>query len=117
MAIIQNMKVAFYEKASGKNPIEDFIQTLPKVDQARFADVFDGIEKHGLSCPRVQFRQLRGKLWEIKFNAGSGGYRIAYVMIESDTMVWLHVFKKKTQKTPASDLDLAEKRMKEVLGL
>jgi hypothetical protein len=40
------MKVAFYEKVSGKNPIEDFILTLPKADQARFADVFDGIEKH-----------------------------------------------------------------------
>jgi phage-related protein len=38
-------------------------------------------------------------------------------MIESDTMVWLHAFKKKTQKTPASDLELAEKRMREVLGL
>ena len=33
------------------------------------------------------------------------------------TMVWLHAFKKKTQKTPAGDLELAEKRMKEVLGL
>ena len=77
LAILVIMKVAFYEKVSGKNPIEDFILTLPKTDQARFADVFDGIEKHGLSCPRVQFRQLRGKLWEIKFNAASGGYRIA----------------------------------------
>ncbi|HXH76762.1 MAG TPA: type II toxin-antitoxin system RelE/ParE family toxin [Bacteriovoracaceae bacterium] len=111
------MKIAFYQKASGKNPIEDFILGLPKADQARFAEVFDGIEKHGLSCPRIRFRQLQGKLWEIKFNAVGGGYRIAYVMIESNTMVWLHAFKKKTQKTPAGDLELAEKRMKEVLGL
>ena len=111
------MKVALYETSSLRSPVEDFISDLPKADQARFADVFAGIEKYGLSCPRVQFRQLRGKLWEVKFNTPSGGYRIAYVVIEKDTMVWLHTFKKKTQKTPTGDLQIAEKRMREVLGL
>ncbi len=48
------MKINFYETASGRSPIEDFIEDLPKADQARFADVFDGIEKYGLGCPRVQ---------------------------------------------------------------
>jgi len=111
------MNVAFYETASGRSPVEDFISGLSKVDQARFADVFEGIENYGLGCPRVQFKQLRGKLWEVKFNAPSGGYRIAYVVVELNTMVWLHAFKKKTQKTPIGDLEIAEKRMKEVLGL
>jgi len=111
------MKVAFYETASGRSPIEDFIKHLAKADQARFADVFDGIKKFGFDCPRVNFRQLKGKLWEVKFNAPSGGYRIAYVVVESNTMVWLHVFKKSTQKTPQGDLEIAEKRMKEVIRL
>jgi phage-related protein len=109
------MVVAFYQTSFGRSPVEDFIQGLSKAERARFADVFEGVEKHGLGCPRVQFRQLRGKLWEIKFNTPSGGFRIAYVMVEGDTMVWLHAFKKKTQKTPIEDLELAEKRMKEVL--
>jgi phage-related protein len=111
------MEVKFYQTTSGRSPIEDFILDLPRSDQARFADVFEGIERHGLDCPRVQLKQLRGKLWEIKFNAKGGGFRIAYVVVESSTMIWLHVFKKTTQKTPLSDLEIAEKRMKEVLGL
>jgi phage-related protein len=112
------MVVAFYETSSGRSPVEDFISDLDKADRARFADVFEGIEKHGFDCPRVQFRQLRNKLWEIKFNAPSGGYRIAYVVIAGeDTMVWLHAFKKKTQKAPLGDIEVAEKRMKEVLKL
>ena len=111
------MKVVFYQSSRGSSPIEDFINDLPKADQARFADVFSGVERHGLDCPRVQFKPLRGKLWEIKFNTPSGGYRIAYVIVEANTMVWLHTFKKTTQKTPLNDLELAEKRMKEVLGL
>ena len=38
-----------------------------------------------------------------------------YVVVETETMVWLHAFKNKTQKIPIEDLELAEKRMKEVL--
>lgn len=95
--------------------MEDFIRDLPKSDQARFADIFRGIKEHGLDCPRVIFKTLRGKLWEIKFQSKGGGYRIAYVIIEKERMVWLHAFKKTTQKTPVADLTLAEKRMLEVL--
>ena len=53
----------------------------------------------------------------MKFSAPGGGFRMLYVMIQANEMVILHVIRKTTQKTPIRDLDLAEKRMKEVLGL
>jgi phage-related protein len=109
------MKVDFYMTASGRSPIEDFIKGLSAMDQARFADVYTGITTHGLSCPRVIFKPLTGKLWEIKFISEGGKYRIAYVVVVGDRMIWLHAFKKKTPKTPQNDLEIAEKRMKEVL--
>jgi len=65
----------------------------------------------------LKFKKLRGKLWEIKFNSIGGSYRVVYVVVEQDSMVWLHIFRKTTQKTPINYLDIAEKRMKEVLGL
>ena len=111
------MLVNFYETHSGRSPIEDFISDLDKKDQARFAEIIFGIEELGLEYCRVQFKPLRGKLWEIKFSAAGGGYRMAYVLINSDEMVILHAFKKTSQKTQHRDLDLAEKRMKEVLDL
>jgi phage-related protein len=111
------MQVHFYETSFGRSPVEDFIESLQKQDQARFAEVIDGIEIYGLAYSRVQFKPLRGKLWEVKFSAPGGGYRAAYVMMSSEEIVWLHAFRKSTQKTPQRDLDLAEKRMKEVLGL
>ena len=109
------MKIVFYKTFSGRCPIEEFIEDLPREDQARFTDVYRGIVQFGFDCPRVEFKPLRGKLWEIKFKAPSGGYRVAYIVIEGDKMIWLHVFKKKTQKTPLEDLELALKRMKEIM--
>ncbi len=66
---------------------------------------------------RVQFKPLRGKLWEVKFSSPGGGFRMAYVLVTGDDMVVLHAFRESTQKTPLKDLDLAERRMKEVLNL
>jgi phage-related protein len=108
------MKIDFYLTSSGRNVIEEFVQGLTYQDQGRFVDVYRNLEKYGFGCPGVQFRQLAGKLWEIKYSAPGGGYRIAYVMRESERMVWLHMFKKTTPKTPRNDLELALKRMKEV---
>lgn len=109
------MRVLFYTSPGGRSPVEEFIESLPKADQARFADVYQGIQEFGLDCPRIKLRQLHGKLWEVKFSAKGGGYRIGYVMITRDSMVWLHAFKKTTQRTPVADLSLAESRMKEIL--
>ncbi len=109
------MQIRLYTSSSGRSPIEKFIEGLAKEDQAKFNDVFEGVKTHGLEYAAAQFRHLQGKLWEIKFKAKGGGYRIIYAVVERDVMVWLHAIKKDSQKTPPEDLDLAERRLKEVL--
>jgi phage-related protein len=112
----EGVRVEFYKTQMGKAPLEEFIGSLRAEDRARFAEVYEGIKRHGFRCPRLIFKPLIGKLWEIKFNAESGGYRIVYVLLHRDKMIWLHAFKKSSQKTLKRDLDLAKKRMKEVLN-
>ena len=109
------MRVFFYEAGSGKSPIKKFIDGLPINDQARFFEVIQEVEAHGLSAVRMVFKPIEGKLWEIKFKSENSGYRVFYVMLEKDLMVWLHAFSKKTQKTPQKELEVARKRLKEVL--
>lgn len=115
MDIFSSIRIYFFETPSGKSPIKKFIDGLPRLDLARFLEVIEEIEAHGLNASRVIFKPLEGKLWEIKFNSPSSGYRVLYVLLEKDMMIWLHVFSKKTQKTPKRELNLARKRLKEVL--
>lgn len=110
------MRVFYYKTSSGRSPVTDYIDGLPVTDQSRFLEIAQEIELHGLNAARMVFKPLQGKLWEIKFTSVGGGYRILYVMIDRDSMVWLHAFKKKTQKTPAKELSLALKRLGEVLS-
>jgi phage-related protein len=110
------MKVVYYQTLSGRVPVSEFILSLSKDDQALFKTVMDGIEREGLKYPFVIFKHLEGKIWEIKFKGLDGSYRIAYILIAGPRMIWLHAFKKKTQKTPHLDMDLARKRAKEVFS-
>lgn len=106
------MKVTFYTTASGRSPVLDYLEDLSKQERARLLEALDQIENTGFDSVRVQFRQIEGKLWEIKISA----HRVFYVLIEREEMVLLHAYKKQGQKLPLKERDVAIKRMKEVLS-
>jgi phage-related protein len=57
---------------------------------------------------------------EIRIRDAAGAFRVIYVAKFSDAVYVLHCFQKKTQKTSKADLDLAEKRYRDLakeLGL
>ena len=70
------------------------------------------IETSGFEAVRTQFRQIEGKLWEIKVSA----HRVLYVMIQREEMVLLHAYKKQGQKLPLREKEVAIRRMKEILS-
>ena len=52
---------------------------------------------------------------EIRLKDKDGIYRVFYFTKVKDKILIIHAFKKKTQKTPKKDIDLAKKRLKEML--
>lgn len=110
------MQVSFFSSNSGRCYVEVFIDDLSVIDRAAVLAVLKDIEIYGLSATGCQFRQIEGKLWEIKIKAPHGGYRIFYVMLASDEMMCLHAYKKQGQKAPKKELEIARKRLKEVLS-
>ena len=55
----------------------------------------------------VTIKHLDGKLWEMKV----GGFRVLYG-VANDSLLVVHVFAKKSRKTPKGDLDMGKKRLK-----
>ena len=109
------MQIYFYKTNAGNSPIERFIDKLPEIDQSRFLEIIDELETHGLNAGRIVFKPIDGKLWEIKFKSRTSGYRVLYILLDRNEMIWLHAFSKKTQKIPQAELKLARRRMREVL--
>src|SRR5205809_2839908 len=53
---------------------------------------------------------------ELRLKDRSGAYRVVYALVQRGAVHVLHAFKKKTQGTPLKNLELARKRLKEVLS-
>ena len=87
---------------------------LPVDRQARFLRIADMLIEHGphrVGMPQV--RHLEGKLWEIRVKGRDGLARAIYMAVAGQRLSVLHVFVKKTQKTPRKAIETAYVRMME----
>lgn len=95
--------------------VDDEIMELPPKLQARLLRLFEMVESRGLDqLHEPHVKHLDGKLWELRAKAAEGIARGIYVAVTGRRVVVLHVFVKKSQKTPRRALEFAQERMKEV---
>lgn len=112
MLYFLRMRVYFYQTTGGRSPVADELDSLPVEASAHAYELLEGIGNHGFDAPRVIFRQISGKLWEIKMQLPRiGGYRIFYGMLERETLLLLHAYAKKSQKAPKKELETAWHRL------
>jgi phage-related protein len=73
-------------------------------------------EGHMLSMPLSRPMPSIGKgVHELRFKDRSGIYRVIYFLAGKGMIHLLHAFSKKTQQTPPQNIELAKKRLKEVV--
>lgn len=83
--------------------------------RASFLRIARLIESEGLERMREPYvKHLEGPLWEMRMKGRDGIARAAYVTATGRRVVVVHVFGKKTQKTPRREIETALRRAKEV---
>lgn len=93
--------------------VDDEINALPAGLRARLLRLLRVVEDVGLErIHEPHAKHLQGKLWELRVSAAEGIARGLYVTMEGRRVVVLHVFEKKTDKTPRRAIDLALERMR-----
>ncbi len=110
---IKKLPAMFYCTASGNEPVREWLKTLDVIDRKIVGQDIATAE-FGWPVGMPVCRSLGNGLYEIRSDLAS--HRIARVIfcIAGQSMVLLHGFIKKTQKTSRSELDLALKRKKEM---
>jgi phage-related protein len=92
------------------------LDAFPPDIRANFQRIVELIQSHGLERVREPYvKHLEGPLWEMRMKGRSGIARACYVTAVGKRVVVVHVFAKKTQKTPRREIITALKRAKEVL--
>ena len=95
--------------------VRDTLTAMPPDIQAAFRRIVEMIGSYGLERMREPYvKHLEGPIWEMRMKGKDGIARAAYVTARGKRVVVVHVFPKKTQKTPKREIDTALRRAKEV---
>lgn len=106
-------KVLYYTTIQEEKPVKDFIQSLSATQRTKISRILTYIEIYGLTVVINHVKKLAGtSLWEIRI-LGQDNIRILYATIVGDTILILHGFVKKSQKTPVREINTAINRLNE----
>lgn len=108
---LKPLPARFYRSDSGREPVREWLKAMDTEDRKVLGEDIKDVEfSWPIGMPLV--RSLGQELWEIRSSLALG--RIARIIfcVEHGSMVLLPGFIKKTQRTPAHDIDIALKRKK-----
>ena len=110
---LEPLPLAFWKSATGREPVREWLNELSREDRWTI----------GRDIAKVQFgwpvglplcRPMSGGLWEVRSSLPSRREARVLFGFHDGMLIALHAFIKKAQKTPADELALARRRLKEV---
>lgn len=104
------LKVSFFRTAGGREPVREWLKALPDEERRIIGGDLKTVQfGWPLGMPLV--RKLEHALWEVRVRLPDRIARLFFTS-EEGRMILLHAFIKKSQKTPAEDLELAKTRLR-----
>ena len=105
-------EIDFYQDSQGNIPVQDFICKQSAKVEAKIYRHIDLLQDFGLSLGQPYVEKLVGSdVWELKIRHSSNYYRILYFASSGRRFVLLHAFLKKTDRTPKSEIKIAQDRL------
>ncbi len=109
-------RIVFYKDRKGRQPVKDFIDKLSsssnkdaRVNLKKVSSYIEYLSNEGLAGGEPYMKHLRGEIWELRPFRN----RVLFASLVDDGFVLLHVFMKKTQKTPQEEIEKAERELKD----
>ena len=103
--------IVFYKDRRGKCPPLEFIEELPMTEQAKIRNALRLLQEFGTNLCMPHAKPIQGKLWELR----PGGIRLFYFAYIEQQFVILHGYRKQSQKAPGGEIEIALRRMQELM--
>jgi len=104
------LQVAFFKTEKGNEPVRLWLKELP-IEARKTIGTDIKTVQYGWPIGMPVVRKMDTGLWEVRSTTETGIARVLFTVV-GDTMVLLHGFIKKSQKTPQEDIETANKRKK-----
>jgi len=106
------LEARFFRTTAGTEPVREWLKLLEQVDRKSIGEDIKTVQ-FGWPLGMPPVRKLETNLWEVRSNLKDRIARAVFT-VHDNTMILLHGFIKKAQKTPATDLNMARKRLAEL---
>lgn len=110
--------IYFYRDRSGKEPVLEYLRELmskkgkdSRIKANKIQDYIEILSQYGTQAGEPYMKHLDGEIWELRPLRD----RILFVAWHNNSFVLLHTFMKKTQKTPAREIERAKKELEDLI--
>jgi phage-related protein len=107
---LPKLTVRFFRTEQGNEPVREWLKELPGAERKAVGDEIRAVQ-FGWPIGMPLVRKLKPGLWEVRVRLDERIARVLFTVLDGEAVL-LHGFIKKSQKTPAADLDTAMARMK-----
>ena len=106
------LPIRFFRTSAGREPVRDWLKELPAGEREAIGNDLRTLQ-FGWPIGMPLVRNLAGGIWEVRTRLPNRNARVLFAMFEGEAVL-LHGFMKKSQATPLQDLQLAQRRRREL---
>lgn len=110
--------IYFYKDRNGNEPVKEYLQELAnkndkdsRIKLNKIRDYVKALNLYGKQLGEPYIKHLDGDIWELRPIRD----RILFVAWHEGGFVLLHQFMKKTQKTPAREIEQAKRELADLI--
>lgn len=111
-------EINFYKDAKGNEPVLDYIKELAgkrdkdsRIKLNKIQDYIQILSEYGTQAGEPYMKHLEGDIWELRPLRD----RILFVGWINGSYILLHHFMKKTQKTPAREIEQSKRELADLI--
>ena len=111
-------KIYFYRDKRGRQPVYDYLMELAsrkdknsRIKLNKHNDYMQALAEFGLQLGEPYIKHIQDNIWELRPLRD----RSLFAVWENNSFVMLHCFMKKTQKTPAREIERAKREYADIL--
>ncbi len=111
-------QIFYYRDRNGKAPIEEYLTELAakkdkdsRIKLNKIRDYVKTLSEYGTQAGEPYIKHLDGDIWELRPLRD----RILFIGWNNGSFVLLHHFMKKTQKTPAREIEKAKRELADLI--
>ena len=102
-------EVEFYRRENGKCPVIEFLSSIDNKMRAKIMMVIALLEDNDPALREPYSKPVGNGIFELRAKQGSNITRVLYFFFVNKKIVLTNGFTKKTEKTPPSEIETADK--------